>query len=229
MATTPYFSSKLFTFLKDLKANNDRDWFNDNKPRYEKEVKEAAVRFISDFAPQLGKISPHFRADPRPVGGSLFRIYRDTRFAKDKTPYKTHVGIHFRHELAKTAHAPGFYLHLEPASAFVGAGIWRPEPKVAQLIRQAIVDDPDRWKKIMKRKAFRESFSLSGDSLKRPPKGVEPDHPLIDDLKRKDFIAISDLTQKSATSSDFMKQFTASCRGVAPLVEFICDALSVPY
>jgi len=229
MPSAPYFSPRLFTFLKDLKANNERDWFNANKPRYEKEVKEAAVRFISDFAPHLAKISPHFRADPRPVGGSLFRIYRDTRFSKDKTPYKTHVGIHFRHELAKTAHAPGFYLHLEPGSAFLGAGIWKPEPKVAQLIREAIVEDPDRWKRLLKRKAFRESFELAGDSLKRPPKGVDADHPLMDDLKRKDFMAVSDLTQKSATSRDFMKEFAANCRGVAPLVEYICDALGVPF
>ena len=229
MPSEAYFRPQLFRFLKDLKANNDRDWFQANKPRYEKEVKEAAIRFISDFGPHLSKISEHFRADPRPVGGSLFRIYRDTRFSKDKTPYKTHVGIHFRHEAAKSAHAPGFYLHLEPGSAFLGAGIWRPEPKVAYTIRDAILEDPDRWKRILRRKAFRESFRLEGDSLKRPPRGVDPEHPLIEDLKRKDFMAITDLTQKSATSADFMKEFTAGCRGVAPLVEFICDAVGVPF
>ena len=228
MAAQKYFRPALFKFLKDLKANNDRDWFNANKPRYEREVKEASVRFISDFGPHLAKISEHFRADPRPVGGSLFRIYRDTRFSKDKTPYKTHVGIHFRHELAKSAHAPGFYLHLEPGSAFLGAGIWRPEPKVAQKIREAIVEDPARWKRIKGRKAF-QSFRLEGDSLKRPPRGVDPEHPLMEDLKRKDFMAITDLSQKSATSDAFMKEFSAGCRGVAPLVEFICDALDVPF
>ena len=163
------------------------------------------------------------------MGGSLFRIYRDTRFSKDKSPYKTHVGIHFRHEAAKSAHAPGFYLHLEPGSVFLGAGIWRPESKVAGAIREAIVEDPDRWKKIKRRKAFKESFELTGDSLKRPPRGVTPEHPLLEDLKRKDFIAITKLSQKAVTSSDFMKEFAKRCRGVAPLVEFICDALNVPY
>ena len=229
MPSTAYFRPQLFTFLKELKANNERDWFNANKHRYERDIKDAAVRFISDFGPHLAKISPRFRADPRPVGGSLFRIYRDTRFSKDKSPYKTHVGIHFRHEAAKSAHAPGFYLHLEPGSVFLGAGIWRPESKVAGAIREAIVEDPDRWKKIKRRKAFKESFELTGDSLKRPPRGVTPEHPLLEDLKRKDFIAITKLSQKAVTSSDFMKEFAKRCRGVAPLVEFICDALNVPY
>src|ERR1051325_7956607 len=99
------FGPELFSFLGDLRANNNREWFAANKQRYEEQLLEPALAFIEAFAPRLEKISPHFRADPSPSGGSLFRIYRDTRFAKDKTPYKTNLGIHFRHEAAGNAYA----------------------------------------------------------------------------------------------------------------------------
>ena len=96
------FGPELFAFLAELELNNNREWFGANRHRYEEHLLEPALAFIEDFAPRLQKISPHFRADARPSGGSLFRIYRDTRFSKDKSPYKTHVGLHFRHERAKT-------------------------------------------------------------------------------------------------------------------------------
>ena len=128
MLGVPYFQEGLFTFLKELRANNDREWFAANRERYETQVREPFVRFISDFEPILHQISPHFRADPRPSGGSLFRIYRDTRFSKDKSPYKTAAAAHFPHERGRDVHAPGYYLHLEPGSVFAGAGLWRPVP-----------------------------------------------------------------------------------------------------
>ena len=107
------FDGTLFAFLVDLRENNDRAWFAANKARYERECLEPALAFIEDFAVDLETISPHIRADARPVGGSLFRIYRDTRFAKDKTPYKTHVGIYFRHARSADADTAGMYVHLE--------------------------------------------------------------------------------------------------------------------
>ena len=158
-----YFTPETFRFLDDLSANNDRDWFQANKARYEGDVKEPALRFIADFAPHLQEISPHFRADPRANGGSLFRIYRDTRFSKDKIPYKTHTGIHFRHESAKDAHTPGFYLHIEPGGSFVGCGIWRPGSPTLTMIRQAITDDPDAWAQARDDAQFRAAFELSGE------------------------------------------------------------------
>ena len=112
MAKMGYFNRKLFIFLKDLAENNNREWFKANKDRYDEDVKEPALAFVQAFSAKLEKLSPHFRADPRANGGSLFRIYRDTRFSKDKSPYKTYTGIQFRHYAAKDAHAPGFYLHL---------------------------------------------------------------------------------------------------------------------
>ena len=125
---TRSFGPELFRFLRDLKASNTREWFAENRERYEDAVRGPALDFVADVAPYLERVSPHFVADPRPSGGSLFRIHRDTRFGKDKSPYKTYVGIQFRHELGKDAHAPGFYLHLEPKAVFVGAGILAPGP-----------------------------------------------------------------------------------------------------
>ena len=224
-----HFSPALFRFLNDLEANNEREWFNANKGRYESTIKEPSLEFITDFEKPLKKISRHFVADPRANGGSLFRIYRDTRFSKDKTPYKTNTGMHFRHEMAKDVHAPGFYLHLEPGACFAGVGIWHPEPKVAQKIRERIADEPTRWKRATRSKAFTETFTIEGDSLKRPPKGFDPDHDLIEDLKRKDFIASTELTQKQVTSDGFIDEFAGMCKNAGPFMKFLCEAVGVAY
>jgi len=228
-ATTRSFGPGLFRFLRDLKVSNDRAWFAANKGRYEDEVRGPALDFVADVAPHLERVSPHFVADPRPSGGSLFRIHRDTRFAKDKSPYKTYVGIQFRHELGKDAHAPGFYLHLEPASVFVGAGIWHPDPSTLARIREAIVDDPEAWRRATSGKTFDERFQLAGESLKRAPAGFDPAHPLIEDLKRKDFICVASHTEKDVCAAGFLEDFARTCRDASPLVRFLCAALDVPY
>jgi uncharacterized protein (TIGR02453 family) len=222
------FTPELFAFLTDLRENNNREWFAANKHRYESAVLEPALDFVADFAPYLEKISPHLRADPRPSGGSLFRIYRDTRFSKDKTPYKTNVGIHFRHERAKDAHAPGFYLHLSPSEVFAGGGIWHPDSSTALRIREAIVADPDRWQRATRSGAFAKTFTLGGDALKRPPAGFDPDHPFVDDLKRKDFFGSAKLTEERVTAPDFVVDYARLCRDIWPLMRFLCEALDVP-
>jgi uncharacterized protein (TIGR02453 family) len=220
---TRSFGPELFRFLADLKANNDRQWFAANKERYENEVRGPALDFVADFAPHLEKISPHFVADPRPSGGSLFRIHRDTRFSKDKSPYKTQVGIHFRHERAKDAHTPGFYLHLQPGSVFAAVGIWHPDSQALTKIREAIADDSKTWQRATK------GVALAGESLKRAPAGYDPEHPLIEDLKRKDFIAAVELTQKDACAPGFVERFAGTCKETAPLVRFLCGALDLAY
>lgn len=225
----PHFSPSLFRFLADLEANNDRDWFQANKDRYVEHVQEPALSFIIDFAPYLEAISPHFRADARVQGGSLFRIHRDTRFSKDKTPYKTNTGMQFRHERAKDAHAPGYYLHLEPGQCFMGVGLWRPETKVAYRIRDRIAEDPAGWRRAAESKAFTDLYSLGGESLVRPPKGFDADHPLIDDLKRKDFIASTTLTEEQVTDDSFIDLFADHCRCATPFMAFLCGAVEVDF
>lgn len=225
----PHFRPALLRFLSDLAANNDRDWFQENKHRYENDLRAPALRFVVDFAPRLQKISPHFLADPRPSGGALFRIYRDIRFSRDKSPYKTHCGLYFPHEKWKDVHMPGFYLHIEPRRSFVGMGSWHPDSAALKKIRARVADEPDAWRRAVSGKPFRENFRILGESLKRPPRGFEPDHPLIDVIKLKDFTCGAPLTQKQITAPGFVDEFTKLCRTGAPLVEFLCGALGVPY
>lgn len=226
---SPTLSRELFGFLGDLAANNDRAWFQANKARYVDHVQEPALQFINAFAPKLTEISPHFQADSRVVGGSLFRIQRDTRFSKDKTPYKTNTGMHFRHDIGKDAHAPGFYLHLQPGECFAGAGLWHPEPKVAAVIRQAIADDPAGWREVAHGEALSRDWAPMGDSLVRPPKGIDADHPLIADLKRKDFVVSRRLTEAEVTSPRFVDDFASMCTQAASYMRFLCRALGVAF
>lgn len=218
-----HFTPALFGFLGELAANNERAWFEANRARYRAELRDPMLRFIEDFAPRLAAISPHFVADPRPNGGSLFRIHRDVRFARDKRPYKTNAGAHFRHAAARDAHAPGFYLHLEPGSVFAGGGVWHPDGPALARIRGAIADDPEGWRAAAG--ALGPGAALAGESLKRPPRGFDAGHPLIDDLKRKDFVAIVRLAEEDACAPGFVDRFAAICQGFAPLARFLTKAL----
>jgi uncharacterized protein (TIGR02453 family) len=222
------FSPRLFSFLRDLAANNTREWFAENKSRYQEDVQEPAMEFITAFAPHLERISPNFRADARPVGGSLFRIHRDIRFSADKTPYKTHTGIHFRHRSASDAHAPGFYLHLEPGTVFAAAGIWHPDTASQRRIRDAIAGDPRAWKRATGA-PFSRTYQLIGDSLKRPPPGYPPDHPLIEDLKRKDFVGEAPLREQDVTAAGFVQTYTKLCRAATPFLRYLCGAVDVEF
>ena len=211
-----YFDKGLFDFLEGLKRHNQRDWFQANKDRFERDVKEPFLDFIADAGPRLHKISPNLVADPRPVGGSLFRIYRDIRFSKDKSPYKTHAGAHF--PLGKGMGGPGFYLHLEPASCFVAGGMWMPDPKSLDAIRRRIADKPAEWKKA------RGTLDHGEDSLKRPPRGYDPEHPMIEDIKRKSFTRSKTLTNKQVLAPDLMNTFIAACKEITPLMKFLASA-----
>ncbi|MEO1086747.1 MAG: TIGR02453 family protein, partial [Acidobacteriota bacterium] len=173
------------------------------------------------------QISPHIQAIPKAVGGSLFRIYRDVRFSKDKRPYKTHVGIHFRHASGKDAHAPGFYLHLEPGQVFLGAGIWRPESKVLKQIRAAIDEEPAAW--LAMKDELGPGLNLAGESLKTSPRGYGADHPMIDDLRRKDFFTMVELEEGAAVEPGFQDVFLDHCRRVSPLAAYLCRVLDVPF
>jgi uncharacterized protein (TIGR02453 family) len=224
-----HFSQATFDFLEELAANNRKDWFEANKARYRGEVQEPALRFIADFGAPLSRISRHLRADPRPVGGSLFRIHRDTRFSRNKSPYKTHVGIQFRHDAGKDAHAPGYYIHLEPGNVFVAAGIWHPDSATLKRLRDGLVEDPAGWKRAARGKTFTARFELAGDSLTRAPAGYAPDHALVDDLRRKDFIGVCELSPAAARRADFLDECAAICKAGAPLVRFLCQALEIPF
>jgi uncharacterized protein (TIGR02453 family) len=229
---TKYFSRDVFTFLNELEENNNKEWWEDNKQRYVSVIREPALDFIEDFGKRLATISPHFAADTRTNGGSLMRPYRDMRFSNDKTPYKTNVGVHFRHERGKDVHAPGFYLHLEPGQNFAGVGLWTPETAIARAIRQAISDEPARWRRAAHGKAFTGTWSLGDheeDYLKRVPKGLDEDHPYPDDLRLKNFTAGTRLTQKTVTSAEFPDELLKSFKKATEYTRFLCDAIGVSF
>lgn len=223
------FTSDLFQFLEDLRTHNDRDWFAKNKERFRDDVQEPALEFVRSFGGYLRRVSPHFVADDRPVGGSLFRIYRDVRFSKDKSPYKVHVGIDFRHRAARDVHAPSFYLHLQPGQTFAAVGVWHPDQATLQRIRTAIVKKPDSWKRAAHGTEFQSRYRLSGDVLKRAPGGFPADHPLIEDLKWKDHVADVMLDERTVKSEDFLPTYAELCRLAVPYMRFLCEALEVPF
>ena len=227
MTSTPHFTPALFEFLSELADNNNREWFQDNKARYERDVRDALVQFVSDFGDRLREISPYMVADPRLSGGSIFRIYRDVRFSKDKSPYKTNAGMHFRHEVGRDVHGPGLYLHLQPGQVFAATGIWRPNSATVGKIRGAIVANPDRWTGIVTEDRFSSIYSLDGESLKRAPRGVDPDHPLIDHLKLKSFAATTSFTQEEACSADFIDTYADACRVASPFAEFLTTSVGL--
>jgi uncharacterized protein (TIGR02453 family) len=223
------FSGMTFTFLAELTDNNNREWFEANKPRYETHVREPALEFIAAMAPALAEFAPHFRAEPRKMGGSLMRVFRDTRFSRDKTPYKTNVGIQFRHALGKDVHAPGFYLHIANDGCFLGVGCWHPEADVLGRIRERIAEDPARWLAVRDDPAFRALWALSGDSLARPPRGYAAEHPVIEDLKRKDFIALAALSPAEVTGPDLVGLASSRFSAATRLMAFLCAAVGVAY
>jgi uncharacterized protein (TIGR02453 family) len=223
------FEPALFVFLEELAENNNRPWFAVNKARYESDVLAPSLAFIREFAGRLKKISPYFVASDRRVGGSLMRIYRDTRFAGDKSPYKTNVGIQFRHEMGRDIHAPGFYLHLAADECFLAMGLWRPEAEPLRAVRAAIVEWPDRWRRAVNDKRFLKHLWLDGDSLKRPPRDFPADHPLVEDLKRTDFIGVGDLSRREALSLSLPDRLAERFAASRPFMRFLCDALHVPF
>ena len=225
----PYFTTQGMHFLAQLEKNNNRDWFHENKSNYEKLIRTPSLNFIDDMENDLSHISPHFLAVAKKVGGSLMRVHRDVRFSKDKSPYKTNIGIQFRHEVGKDVHAPGFYLHVEPGECFIGAGIWKPDSTALGKIRDAIVERDKVWLSAINDKKFKKNFVLAGESLKTAPRGFDKAHPLIEDLRRKDFIAISHVDDKTVLSKNF-KQFVAQRFSEAELyVDFLCKALMLRF
>lgn len=227
--TTAYFKPAAFRFLRDLAANNNRVWFAENKARFEQELRQPFLQLIADLQVPVSKITPHYVADPRTQGGSLFRIHRDTRFAHDKTPYKTWAGARVFHERSRQTEAPSFYLHFQQSSCFVGGGIWHPNPDTTKRIRAFLADNPEAWKKATRSKAFLSHFALGGASLVRPPRGFDPAHELIDDIKRKDFTAWEDFPDEVALSSELKPFLVERMKRIAPMVDYLCASLDLEF
>src|SRR4051812_22823600 len=208
-------------FLGELKKHNERPWFEKNKARYETSVRDAMLDLVAELQPRLRKVSRKVMVEPK----SVMRIYRDVRFSKDKSPYKTYLGAMFRHADGKESPAPGFYLHVEPGETMVGGGVWHPEGKALKGIRDAIVEDSAGWKKVTAGLLKGAGCSMIGESLKRPPPGYDPEHPLIEDLKRKDFCVAMEFTDAQVTSKKFPDEIGKAAEKMAPFMKFLAEAV----
>jgi uncharacterized protein (TIGR02453 family) len=215
------FSISLFQFLDELAANNASEWFFANQERYWHQVRDPALSFITTAGPALQRLSPRIVADPRPIGGSLFRIYRDLRYSRDKTPYKTNVSMRFPVRGGKNHSAePGYYLHLATGGSFLAAGVWHPDADCLKRIRRAIVTRADEWAR-----ARKPGLDEGEGLLTRVPRGFDPDHRFANDLRRRDFVTTTRMTDAQVTDVAFMRTFVRDCRRMVPLVRFLVTAL----
>ncbi len=224
------FSEELIDFLVGLSANNNREWFNARKDVYESVLREPALDYIREVGEPLADISPHVRASDRKQGGSLMRIYRDVRFSRDKSPYKTNVGIQFRHESGKDVHAPGYYVHISIEECFIGAGSWMPDRDALLAYRRAVSEHPSEWL-ALKQMTESGEWNLDGhhDMLKRPPRGFSADDPMIEDIKRKHFIVTHRMDIEDVTAPDFVEYTIERFKESKDWMAFLARAIGLPF
>ena len=225
MAEFKGFPKDFFTFFEELKKNNNRDWFNTNKSRYHESVVNPMGEYITSIAPQLESISPFYIADPRAHGGSMFRIYRDTRFSKDKTPYKTNWGGGLKREGAENR--GGYYYQVGPKGSFVMGGFFGPNKEDLLHIRKQIDQDSDQLRDILSSKQFKNFFgTLNGSMLKTAPRGFEKDSPNIDLLRYKSFTLRHDFTENEVNSKDFPRIMSHAFQQMRPFFDYMSEILT---
>lgn len=222
------FSPQLFEFLQELKANNNKEWFEANRSRYLEFVRDPMLAFIAAFRPRLANISPYLIADPKSNGGSMLRVYRDLRFSKSKEPYKAMAAAYFWHQSGKD-NLPGIYLHLENDHRFLAIGLWRPSPVIRGQVTDAIANRPDDWKRAISERQFKAKLEFTGESLARLPKQYDPAHPFAKDLQRKDFIVQAMFTTQQVCSRDFLDRVENLCQLARPMMGFLTTAAGLKW
>ena len=213
----PKIEKSTFQFLKDIQKNNNRDWFTKNKPKY-----VLAKDNVTDFANALmEELQKHDHIE----GAKVFRIYRDVRFSKDKTPYKTNIGCGFSRATAKLR--GGMYLNIEPGNTFVGGGFWGPNAQDLKRIRNEFLFNAEPFRKIINSKKFKEYFgSMTGEELKTAPKGFDKEHPNIDLIRKKQFLVGREFTDKEALSDDFLAECNKTFKAMRPFFDFMSETLT---
>lgn len=219
----------LLAFIDELAQNNSRDWFKANQPRYEATVREPVRAFVRSMVPVLADHAPHLKADDRKVGGSMMRPQRDTRFSKDKTPYKTNVGIQFRHAAGKDVHAPGLYLHLSPEEVFIGLGMYRPASPDLKAIRARIDQEPDTFRGIVESSQLEAWEFGGGESLKRNPRGYDKDHPMGEWLRMKSHILVMHPSTDIFFDDDLAGRLGELLDSGRDYCAFLCGAIGQPW
>ncbi len=224
-----HFEPSAFQFFEDLALNNTRAWFHENKQRYENDVADPVLAFVARCSLLLAGVSPHFEAVPKKHGGSLFRIYRDTRFSRDKRPYRENAACRFSHARQNGINGPCFYFHLEPNKIVLGGGIWHPGSEDLFKIRSLIAEKPELWIQA-KKQLFETGFytDIEGEKLTRPPRNFGLNTPCIDDIKLKSFFAVYEADKNVALQKDFIAHVHGAFAAAMPLLRFICTALKLP-
>ncbi|NYZ64074.1 DUF2461 domain-containing protein [Luteimonas deserti] len=227
---TVYFNDRSLRFLRSLARNNEKPWFEAHRADYEAHVRQPFLRLIGDLQPDVAAVSPQFRADPRTVGGSLFRIHRDARFSNDKSPYKTWQGARLFHARRREVPAPSFYIHLQPGESFVGAGLWHPESETQRRVRQFIVDNPGGWKAAAHAPKLRKAFELeTSERLVRAPRGFPADFEFVEDLKHRNWVFWRSLDDATMTGPNLRRTIARDLVTLGPFVDYLCAALDLEF
>jgi len=217
-------SNDTFLFLNELKSNNNRDWFLENKPRYEEAKNEFEV-FIDALIAEISKFDSSI--GHHTGKGCIFRIYRDVRFSKDKSPYKTHLGAHITSALKRSEiHSrAGYYIHIGSGESMLAGGAYLPQGPWLKAIRQEIAYNGDEFRSIMNSPSFKKYFGeIEGEKLKKAPKGYQPDHPEIELLKHKSFLATNKVKDSEVTSPKFLSHSTDAFKALFPFDQFLNKA-----
>jgi uncharacterized protein (TIGR02453 family) len=218
------FPAEGIRFLKQLKKNNNREWFAKHKPEYEDFVKLPMQSLIASLRDPMARVGPEFDVNPK---RSMFRIYRDTRFSNNKLPYKTHVAAVFHHR-GNWQGSAGYYVHIEPGGVFLGGGIYMPDSSQLKKIRGAIAGRSEEFLSIVGDKSFKKQFGgLEGEKLRRNPLGYRADHPMIEWLKHKQFYTGVEWEEKRCHSGRFIGDIVQVYEDLLPLIRFLNRALGV--
>lgn len=211
-------------FLNSLKKNNNKPWFDENRKQYDI-VRAGFLEMVTDIIKHIARFEPAIGTQA--AKDCVFRINRDVRFSKDKSPYKSHFSCYFN-KAGKKSNGAGYYLHIEPGKSFAGGGIWMPEPQVLANIRQEIDYNFKGFKKITSNSRFKKTFAgglHSEESLIRPPKGYDEHNPAIDYLKMKSFIVSHPFSDAQVLSKNLVKDITTTFATMKPLIDYLNTAI----
>ena len=216
------FTPKTLSFLRSLKRNNKREWFQARKDQFDAHCRAPMVEIVERLAVDMRAFAPELIADPKL---SLFRQYRDTRFSDDKTPMKTAVAATFPHRMLGRMNGASFYFEIGPDHVWIGGGAYRPDTSQLHLIREHIAANHRQLHSMVTSRAFKKLGGLKGDTLTRVPRGFDQAHPAAPYLMHKQFMSFREEAGAFATSKDFYKNLVGTFRTLAPLVQFLNEPL----
>jgi uncharacterized protein (TIGR02453 family) len=213
--------ASVFSFLEELKENNNREWFNENKERYQ-EQHGLVVQFADELLTKMKQVDNIETASGKK---SIFRIYKDVRFSKEKSPYKTNIGGAFTRATKELR--GGYYFHIEPGNCFLGGGFWGPSPEDLKHIRLQIAADPEPLQEILSSKEFISTFGkLEGEQLKTAPKGFDKGHPAIHLINYKQFLLVKRFTDKQAQSTNYLENVFTTFQAMRPFFDYMSEILT---